>query len=577
MRNKFLCVHGHFYQPPRENPWLGIIEKEKSASPFSNWNQKILHECYGPNSAGCCNGQIDKCINNYRFISFDFGPTLLSWIEKHYRRVYMAILEADRLSLNAHNGHGNAIAQIYNHVIMPLQTLKDKKTQIKWGMEYFLYKFKRVPEGIWLSETAVDNETLEVLCEHNLKFTLLSPLQAKNFRNISSTHWEECHHLNFDTTRPYRWFSKLQAGRFIDIFFYNDLSESIKPEINFTDEFYNKLLKEFSVDLIPQLVSIASDGENYGHHVKNGHIGLSKLLLKIKKEKIFYRTNFGEYLEKNPPEYEVEIVSPSSWSCPHGVERWRNDCGCKTTKSPLVNQKWRKPLRESLNWLSDKIDEVYEKNSSDLFIDCWKALDNYVVHLKEDHLGEVKKFLSLNAKKHITAQDSRKLLLLLEMQKNRMLSFTSCAWFFDDITNLETLQNLKHAARAMDIGKMFSADLEKEFKNALARAKSNYHAFDGKQIYALNIEPLKINLERATANYLILNVLDANFPFAGHLRHHYKIIEEKSVTYDACSLGFYLIRTETFDTFEQKLFTSVTIKDKTQAVKCHIKETSSAQ
>lgn len=228
MRNKFLCIHGHFYQPPRENPWLGIIEKEKSAFPYFNWNQKIFHECYGPNSANSLGKwnteKTEELLNNYEFISFDFGPTLLSWIEKHSPRVYMTILQADRLSQIAHNGHGNAIAQVYNHVIMPLQTLRDKKTQVKWGMEYFSYKFKRNPEGIWLSETAVDEETLEVLCEHGLKFTILSPLQAKNFRKISGSHWEECHQINFDTTRPYRWFSKLNNEHFIDIFFYNDLS-----------------------------------------------------------------------------------------------------------------------------------------------------------------------------------------------------------------------------------------------------------------------------------------------------------------------------------------------------------------
>lgn len=571
MKNKFLCIHGHFYQPPRENPWLGIIEKEKSASPFSNWNQKILHECYGPNS------------NNYQFISFDFGPTLLSWIEKHSPRVYLAILESDRLSLKSNNGHGNAIAQVYNHMIMPLQTLRDKKTQIKWGMEYFSYKFKRNPEGFWLSETAVDEETLEVLIEHNIKFTILSPSQAKNFRRINRQspfgekgHWEECHILNFDTTNPYRWFSKLQKGRFIDIFFYNDLSKSIVPEINW-DKFYNKLLKEWTADSSHQLVSIVSDGENYGHHIKNGDIALSELLLKIKKEKGVHITNFGEYLEKNPPEYEIEIVFPSSWSCPHGVERWRNDCGCKITKSSAINQKWRKPLRESLNWLSEKIVEVYEKNSKELFIDCHKSLDDYVVHLKEDHLGEIKKYLSLNTKKHMTADDMRKLLLLLEMQKNRMLMFTSCGWFFDDMTNIETLQILKHAARAIDIAKMFSVNLEEEFKNKLTQAKSNYNNLDGKQIYTLKIEPLKTNLEKATANHLILKFLNANFQFSGHMRHHYKIIEEKSGVYNTRHLCFYLVKTETSDTFEQKLFSSIITEDDTEVIKCYMKETANAQ
>lgn len=581
--NRYICIHGHFYQPPRENPWLGVIETEESAFPHHDWNWRILHESYGPNAASplfTAEGEIEDILNNYSLMSFNFGPTLLSWIEKHSRQVYMSVLEADALSTALRSGHGNAIAQVYNHVIMPLASLRDKKTQVRWGVEDFIHRFRRRPEGMWLPETAADDETLETLCDAALKFTILSPFQALKFRHMGIDKWEPANKLNFDTTRPYRWFSKTIPGRFVDIFFYNaPLAESINIDgiLNNPDRFYNSLTGIFSDDSCPQLAHVATDGENYGHYYPNANASLSRCLSRIEKEKSARLTNYGEFLEKNPPVFEVEIISPSSWSCLHGVDRWRDDCGCSRLKRPGWNQKWRKPLRQSLDWLAKKIDALYEEKAGVLFWDPWQARNDYIRRIFEESVFGVKKFLTQCSCKHLSREETRRALSLLEMQRNRMLMFTSCGWFFDDISGIEPVQLLKYASRSICLAESFGVRLENEFTKRLKDAKSNLARFkNGSVIYENSVKPLQVTMERAAVHSCIMNFLGENLPLSGPTRFHSKVLEEARFTgesraYTAC------ISIETTDTLDHTLYSVAAVQGKETALRCHAKECDGVQ
>ncbi len=569
MKTKFFCAHGHFYQPPREDPWLKHIEKEDSASPFENWNQKIFHECYLPNAFSAINnsgGKISKLINNYANINFDFGPTLLDWLEKNHPNVYMAILDADAQSVK-NFGHGNAIAQIYNHIIMPLAPLKDKKTQIRWGLEYFNFKFKRKSLGIWLSETASDAETLETLCEQNIKYTILSPSQAARFRPIGDNKWETANKISFDDTRPYRWFSKEQKGKFIDIFFYNkEISDAIINKINDTRHFYEILETEFLKDKTPQILSIASDGENYGHHLKNANAGLSNLIDKIAGEKKFRITNFAAFLEDNSPKFEIEIISPSSWSCPHGVGRWKDDCGCRINPQ-FKSQLWRKHLRESLDKLSLKIDACYAENAKEYFTNPWEARDKYILCSKTEHATEIKRFLTANSKKTLSAKDSRAALKLLDMQKDRLFMFTSCAWFFDDITDIPSINAIKHALKAIETAQTFGGDFYDEFEDDISKAESNIKGINLRQIIK-NIYLFKNDIYNQTANFAFSLFMDTIFPFEEQSRFHNKVIKKEILNLNGANTALYFINTENTETFERTEFLAIVSANTNKALKC---------
>ena len=399
---RFITIHGHFYQPPRENPWLETVETQDSAAPYHDWNERITAECYAPNGASRIvnsENQIVRIINNYARISFNFGPTLLSWLEENAPRAYHHIIEADRRSQLRFGGHGSAMAQVYNHIIMPLASTRDRVTQIRWGIADFRSRFGREPEGMWLSETAVDSQTLDLLAENGILFTVLAPSQCARVRPLTeqpkrqpkldagksanpaaSTPWQETPNAGVDTTRPY--LVKLKSGRSIAVFFYDGpRSRAIAFDrlLNSGDDFANRLMEGFrpepvAADSKPraQLVHVATDGESYGHHHRYGEMALSYALKLIEQRGDAKLTNYGEFLERFPPEYQAEIYENTSWSCFHGVERWRSDCGCNGGRAGW-NQKWRAPLRDALDWLRDTIAPLTEKIGQSLFKDVWAA------------------------------------------------------------------------------------------------------------------------------------------------------------------------------------------------------------
>jgi alpha-amylase/alpha-mannosidase (GH57 family) len=332
---RYVCIHGHFYQPPRENAWLETVELQDSAYPYHDWNQRVTAECYAPNAVARIldeQGQIVQLVNNYAKISFNFGPTLLQWLENNEPEVYESILSADRVSMQKFAGHGSAIAQPYNHVILPLASRRDRRTQILWGIGDFERRFKRRPEGIWLPETAVDLETLELLAEEEIRFTILAPHQASRMRRAGARLWQDVTGAKIDPTRPYS--QQLASGKSIGLFFYDGpIARAVAFEGLLTrgDHFAERLIGAFSDQRSwPQLVHIATDGESYGHHHRFGDMALAYALNQIESKKLAQLTNNGEYLARHPPTQEVEIIEKSFWSCFHGIDRWRSNCGCNT-------------------------------------------------------------------------------------------------------------------------------------------------------------------------------------------------------------------------------------------------------
>jgi alpha-amylase/alpha-mannosidase (GH57 family) len=513
---KYICIHGHFYQPPRENAWLEVIELQDSAHPYHNWNERISAECYAPNAASRIleKGVIKNIVNNYSKISFNFGPTLLSWMETDDPETYEAILEADRESIKKFSGHGSAIAQVYNHMIMPLANRNDKETQIIWGIRDFESRFGRRPEGMWLAETAVDVETLELLVKHNIKFTIMAPRQAKAIRKVDDAEWTEVSDQTINTVRPYK--VNLPSGRSIATFFYNgDISQGVAFNglLNDGEKFASSLLGAFSTEGDePQLVHIATDGETYGHHHKHGDMALAFCLDHIEKAANARITNYAEYISKHPPTYEVEIHENSSWSCVHGVERWRNDCGCNTGGKSGWNQKWRKPLREALDWLRDQLTEIYKREAAGILKDPWEARDEYINVILNRNDETVRKFLKDHCIKTV---EQNRVLRLMEMQRHAMLMYTSCGWFFDEVSGIETTQILQYACRAIQlVSQLAGTDLEQEFINRLEKVPSNL--FDNAaQVYEKYVLPSRTNLQRVGMHYAVSSLFEEdpeNFP-----------------------------------------------------------------
>ncbi|MBI4385951.1 MAG: DUF3536 domain-containing protein [Elusimicrobia bacterium] len=514
MSARFVCIHGHFYQPPRENPWTGTVEKEESASPFHDWNERILNECYGPNAASPILDDQDRIralADNYEEISFNFGPTLLSWIEERHPSLHLHIVQADARSARRRHGHGNAIAQVYNHMILPLASRRDKLTQVRWGACDFRRRFHRDPEGMWLAETAVDEETLEVLIAEGIRFTVLSPAQAAAVRSMRASgkeDWSPVSEATLDASRPYRWFSREAPGRFLDIFFFQgELSRAVSFErlLSSGDEFARRVESALRPGIGPQLVPIATDGEVYGHHHPFGNMSLSYALQRLRQNGI-RTTNFGEFLEKFPPGDEVEIRPGTSWSCAHGIERWRADCGCSTGAHPDWNQKWRAPLREALEWLAGELDRFFADSMGSLVRDPWRTRDAYAEYFTDPSPQQADRFLDQAAIRHPTPEEGRQILRLCDMQRQRLFMFTSCGWFFDDISGIEPAQNLKYAARALDLaregGHPGVAALEEEFLKRLAGCASNRpDSGNGADVYRRRAAPLRVDASRAVAHF----------------------------------------------------------------------------
>ena len=501
----FLTIHGHFYQPPRENPWLEAIELQDSALPFHDWNERINKECYNPNSISKIvdnRNRILDVVNNYEHMSFNFGPTLLSWMEHFAPLTYERIIKADIESVSEHSGHGNAMAQVYNHIIMPLANENDKQTQIKWGIRDFEYRFGRKPEGMWLAETAVDDETLKFLEENGIKFTVLSPYQALKFRQEGDKDWQDVSWGNIDPARSYRYYIKSAPGKFIDLFFYDGaISRSVAfDELLKDGNKFIKRLKEGISDCrdYPQLINIATDGESYGHHTKFGDMALSYVLKIRAKDEGFKITNYAEYLDKYRSNCEVDIKQASSWSCFHGVGRWKEDCGCSTGGHPGWNQKWRKPLRDALDYLRDELIVVFENEGQKYFDNVWNVRNKYINVILDRNEMNVKKFQQENFKPDLTDDDKVRAMELLEIQRQAMLMYTSCGWFFSEISGIETVQIMKYAARAMQLAARFtSKNLEEKFLEILSQAKSNIPEFGtGKDIFEHFVKPSIITVKQ---------------------------------------------------------------------------------
>jgi hypothetical protein len=503
---RYVIIHGHFYQPPRENPWLEIIEPEASATPYHDWDQRITDECYAANLAARIldeKGQIVAIVNNYSRLSFDFGPTLLTWMENNQPEVYASIISSDRENIAAYSGHGPALAQAYNHIIMPLARRQDKETQVVWGIADFRRRFGRQPEGMWLPETAVDLETLEIMADHDIKFTILSPHQATRFRPPGGT-WIEAGR-NFDTSRAYN--CRLPKGKNITLFFYHEsLSRGVAFEglLHSGDSLAGRILETYVPPEGKNLVIIATDGETYGHHHKFGEMALAQAFDQLHKADVRVTTP-GEYLSLFSPDHEVEIQENSAWSCNHGVERWRSGCCCNTGQHPGWNQDWRSPLRRAMDLLRDQLSDVYEKETSRLLQNPWAARDGYIEVFSNRSKENTNRFLNRWALRPLTSSEHITVLKLLEMERRVQSAFTSCGWFFDDIGGLESVLVLKQAAMALHFAAEISGESpESQFLELLADARSNVPALgSGKDIFEQQVRPLQTDLKRVGANVII--------------------------------------------------------------------------
>ena len=513
--NRYICIHGHFYQPPRENPWLEEIELQDPAYPYHDWNERITAECYAPNTASRIldpERRIIDIINNYAKISFNFGPTLLSWMERHQPDVYRAIIEADRFTQERFSGHGSAIAQAYNHMIMPLANVRDKRTQVIWGIKDFEYRFGRKPEGMWLPETAVDLETLDIMAEQGIKFTILAPHQARRVRKMGDKRWKDVSGRKIDPKIPY--LCKLPSGKTINLFFYDGpISHDVAfgGLLNSGELFAARLLSAFADrEAQPQLVHIATDGESYGHHHRFGDMAMAYVLHYIESNNLAKLTNYAEYLEKHPPTHQAEITENSSWSCTHGVERWRSDCGCNTGMHPGWTQGWRAPLREAMNWLRDNLIPLYEGEVAFYVQDPWRAREDYIEVILDRSIQNVESFFSKRAVRELSKEEKVKVLKLLEMQRHAMLMYTSCGWFFDEVSGIEAVQVMQYASRAMQLAKEVSGqDLESDYLKILERVPSNISDFkNGAHIHEMFVRPVTLDLLKVAAHYALSSLFE---------------------------------------------------------------------
>ncbi|HYL21207.1 MAG TPA: DUF3536 domain-containing protein [Gemmatimonadales bacterium] len=439
-----VVIHGHFYQPPRDDPWTGTIPVEANAAPFHDWNERIEQESYAlvaPSLAA---------------MSFDFGPTLLEWMERHASETYDAVIAAAR--------SGGAVAMPYHHLILPLAPRRDKVTEVHWGIADFKRRFGREPEGMWLPETAVDDETLDVLAAEGIRFTVLAPHQVERVPAGGLPGW-------------YR----TSGGRRIALFMYDGaISHDVAfgPLVRDADAWMERLTAGSN-----QLVVVATDGETYGHHHKGGDVVLARVLETLRRRDDVRVENFASFLARQEPEEEVRLVAPSSWSCPHGVERWRTECGCRVAPERGLHQRWRAPLRAALDWLSAELHVVFEREGGSLLGDPWVARDSYGAVLGAAEPA-VTRFLDEQLRRPGDRSALARARQLLELERHALRMFTSCGWFFDDIAGLESLIVLRSAARAIELAGSEAARLEAGLLERLARAPSNDPSVgSGRELY----------------------------------------------------------------------------------------------
>ena len=515
---RFICIHGHFYQPPRENPWLETVETQDTAAPYHDWNERVCAECYSPNGAARIvnsKNQITRILNNYAHMSFNFGPTLLSWLKENAPRTYRMILDGERRSRKNFKGHSSAMAQVYNHIILPLASRRDRLTQIRWGIADYQFHFGVQPEGMWLAETAADTESLELLAQCGIKFTVLAPHQCKRIRSLEEgAEWAETPNASVDTTHPYR--IRFESGLSIAVFFYDGpTSRAIAFEglLDSGESFAARLKAGFKDNSQPQLAHVATDGESYGHHHKYGEMALAYALRLLEADKTAKLTNYGSFLEQFPPEYEAEIVDNTSWSCVHGIERWRSDCGCNGGKAGW-NQAWRAPLREALDELRDALVPMTEQEGAKLFKDVWAARDGYIEAVLDRSPQPAERFFRKHQLRALTPPERVRALELMEMQRHAQLMYTSCGWFFDDISGIETVQVIAYAARVLQLAQEVfgeqAAPLEPAFLARLAEAHSNVAAAgDGAKIYKEQVSTKQLGLEQVAAHYAISSIFSS--------------------------------------------------------------------
>lgn len=514
--SRYLCLHLHFYQPPRENPWLGEIEYQESAYPFHDWNERINVECYRANGASRildAQGRVVDLTNNYAKTSFNFGPTLLSWLEAKDPVTYERILEGDRMSQTLFGGHGSAIAQAYNHVIMPLANRRDKETQIVWGLRDFENRFRRMPESMWLPETAVDTETLDMLAAHGMKYVILAPRQAKAIRSLTKDEaWQDVNFEKVDPREPY--LIRLPSGRSIAAFFYDGpISKAVAFEglLHNGEGFANRLMGGFRADRPAenQLLHIATDGETYGHHHRLGDMALAYALWHVEKNKLAQITNYGQYLELNPPKREAQINENSSWSCAHGIERWKSDCGCNSGMKGGWHQKWREPLRKALDLVRDRVEAPFADVVGQYMKDPWGARDAYIDVIENRSLANVEAFIGKwTDHRDLTDEQMTTILKALEAQRHLLLMYTSCAWFFDEISGIETIQNLQYAYRAIELAEAaFGIRIEDEFLTALGKAESNIPEIkNGRTAFERYVKPALVDTLRVGIHFAVASV-----------------------------------------------------------------------
>lgn len=488
--SSYVCIHGHWYQPPRENPFTGVIGPQPSAAPFDDWNERITAECYQPNTRAEIldeEGNVRRRINTYEYVSSDWGPTLLTWLEKHHPGTYRAIVDADRKAVERFDGHGTAVAHPYNHIILPLANRRDKRTQILWGKADFTHRFGREPEGMWLPETAVDLESLELMSDAGIGYTILSPYQAASV--LDTDEWIDVVGGRIDTRVPYK--VQLFGGRDIAVFFYNG---SLSHEIAFDGLLEDgSMLARRLVESLGEpggeshLSHVATDGETYGHHHRRGEMALAKAIEDLESDPRVDLAPYGQFLAENPPTRIVRIIEGTAWSCAHGVDRWRDDCGCHTGRYPEWSQEWRKHLRDALDFLRDAAVADFESVGATVLDDPWNARDHYIEVILG---GSSEVFLNRHGRQGLTEEQRTLALELLEIQRESMLMYTSCGWFFDDISGLEAVLVLRHGGRVVDLTRrVLGKDLEPDFLELLSRAESNVGHHNGREIYEGTVRP----------------------------------------------------------------------------------------
>jgi alpha-amylase/alpha-mannosidase (GH57 family) len=540
--NRYLCIHGHFYQPPRENPWLEEVEVQDSANPFHDWNERIAAECYSPNAAARIkNGEnrIVDIVNNYAHLSFNFGPTLLSWLERAQPDCYAKILEADAESVHQ-RGHGNALAQAYSHPILPLCSPRDCRTQIRWGIADFQHRFRRNPEGFWLPETAADLQTLRALVCEGIRYTILSPYQALRVRHPQG-EWQDATEARFDPTRPYR--VELGGGLSIVVFFYDGpiaRSLAFGNGSYWGEEVIGAIEPGFdSSREHDEVLVVAVDGETFGHHKKGLDEALAQAFRQLEARDDIQVINLSQALDLVSVEWEAEIVDGASWSCAHGLERWRSDCGCSNGGQDGWNQSWRAPLREALDDLRGHLSQVFEQAGSQIFIDAWDARDRYIELVLDPGRSGVGAFLERHCQKQFDPAQTKTALKLLEMQRHELLMYTSCGWFFSEISGIETVQILKYAARAIQLAREISeVDLEPRFVESLAKANSNILQFsNGAGVWSQCVRPSVVSLSAVAAHYAMASIVDPEERSHRLASYPFELISRRKETVENASLA----------------------------------------